>query len=86
MPYFFKSSLLEFLYMNGLSSNRHTIFQGWTTILTSLAIAILLFSLTACDSSNNIPVQIVNDNDTLNDSQERAPDTFYFGFDLRNSP
>ncbi len=82
--------------MHGLSGNRHTIFQGWTTILTSLTIAILLFLLTACDSSDNIPVQIVNDNDTISDSQlnaiqvkasqERAPDTFYFGFDLRNSP
>ena len=82
--------------MNGLSGNRHTIFQGWTAILTSLVIVILLFSLTACDSSDNIPVQIVNDHDTLSDSQlhdlqtkasqEKAPDTFYFGFDLRNSP
>ncbi len=81
--------------MHGFSGNRHTIFRGWTTILTSLVIAILLFSLTACDSSDNLPVQIVNDNDTLSDSQlhalqtkasQRAPDTFYFGFDLRNSP
>ncbi len=59
------------------------------------ALFLLLFALVSCDSSDNIPVQKVDSQDRLTDTelqqlqkqeQGQVRNTFYFGFDLRASP
>lgn len=71
--------------------------KNFTKILASL---IFTSTLVSCDSSDNIPVQLISNNGTLTDteleqqsnSQHLINDqlhqhmVFYFGFDLRSSP
>jgi len=63
----------------------------FSSLIAKVCIGILVLILTACDSTNDIPIQQVEDsNQALEQLQDSNPvqreTVYYFGFDLRSSP